>query len=233
MSSELTEALLATARRLGSATLHEAAGKIGALPSAIKPLRQDWRIAAPVFAVVGPPQDNLWLHHAIYAAPQGSVLLHECGGDAEAGYWGGVMANASIARGLAGFVTDGGVRDSEELRGLDWPVFSRNVCIQGTGKRNDGAGSLGQSVRIGNVVAHTGDLLVADADGVVILPLAQVEQIIHAGVERETKELEIVERLKLGERTLDMYHLPATRCARVLSAARAPTNQSRDEVVHG
>ena len=70
MTIELTDSQLENARRLGSATLHEAAGKIGALPSMIKPLRHDWRIAAPVFTVVGPPQDNLWLHHAIYAAPK-------------------------------------------------------------------------------------------------------------------------------------------------------------------
>ncbi|WP_233837701.1 RraA family protein [Paraburkholderia sp. ZP32-5] len=208
MTIELTDSQLENARRLGSATLHEAAGKIGALPSMIKPLRYDWRIAAPVFAVVGPPQDNLWLHHAIYAAPKGSVLLHECGGDAEAGYWGGIMANASIVRGLAGFVTDGGVRDSEELRGLDWPVFARNVCIRGTSKRTDGSGSIGASVRIGDVVAFTGDLLVADADGVVIIPRAKADHVIEKGNERETHEREVVKQLKEGKTTLDLLKFP-------------------------
>jgi 4-hydroxy-4-methyl-2-oxoglutarate aldolase len=203
----LTPELLARARALGSATLHEAGGKIGALPSVIKPLRDDWRIAAPAFVVVGPPRDNLWLHRAIYAAPIGAVLLHACGGDAEAGYWGGIMANAAKVCGLAGFVTEGGVRDSQELRAFDWPVFSANVCIRGTSKRVDGAGSLGASAVIGQVAVATGDLLVADADGVLVLPQADAARIIAAGEEREAQEREIVQRLQRGETTLDIYRL--------------------------
>ena len=201
--------LLRLAHALGSATLHEAGGKKGALASAIKPLRNEWRVAAPVYTVVGPARDNLWLHHAIYAAPVGSVLLHECGRDGEAGYWGGIMANAAKERGLAGFVTEGGVRDAEELRALGWPVFTANVCIRGTSKRADGAGSLGSSVLIGEVLVHTGDLVVADADGIVVIARADAERVVTAGQERERAEAAIVERLKRGERTLDIYKLPA------------------------
>jgi len=97
-SMTISMELLESARALGSATLHEAGGKKGALPSAIKPLRNDWRIAATAFVVVGPACDNLWLHRAIYAAQAGDVLVHACGGDDQAGYWGGIMANA--AKGL-------------------------------------------------------------------------------------------------------------------------------------
>jgi 4-hydroxy-4-methyl-2-oxoglutarate aldolase len=196
-------------RALGSATLHEAGGKRGALHSRIKPLRDDWRIAAPVFTGVGAARDNLWLHRAIYAAPVGSVLLHECGGDDEAGYWGGIMANASKIRGLAGLVTEGGVRDSQELRGLDWPVFAANVCIRGTGKRLGAAGKLGTSAQVGEVLVRTGDLLVADAYGVVVLPAADVEAIVAAGAQCEADEAAIVQRLLRGERTLDVYQLAA------------------------
>jgi 4-hydroxy-4-methyl-2-oxoglutarate aldolase len=208
MNVSFTPDWLDRARALGSATLHEAGGKIGALPSAIKPLRNDWRIAAQVFVVVGPPRDNLWLHRAIYAAPRGAVLVHSCGRDSEAGYWGGIMSNAGKCCGLAGFVTEGGVRDSQELRELDWPVFAANVCIRGTAKRVDGAGSLGASAMIGDVVVTTGDLLVADADGVVVLPQADAQRIVAAGEEREAQERAIVERLKQGGNTLDIYNLP-------------------------
>jgi len=200
--------LLLSARALGSATLHEAAGKKGALPSKIKPLRNDWRIASTAFVVVGPACDNLWLHRAIYAAPRGAVLVHACGAHDEAGYWGGIMANASRACGLAGFVTEGGVRDSEELRQLDWPVFAANVCLQGTSKRPDGAGSIGQSVVMGGVQIQTGDLLVADADGVVVIPRADAQRVITAGIQREKEELAIVKLLANGARTLDIYQLP-------------------------
>lgn len=208
MTNEISPELLQLALQLGSATLHEASGKQGALPSAIKPLQRDWRIAAPVFTVVGPARDNLWLHRAIYAAPRGMVLLHECGADAEAGYWGGIMANAAQERGLAGFVTEGGVRDSGELRDLGWPIFAANVCIRGTSKRVDGAGSIGLSALIGDILVHSGDLLVADADGVVVIARLDAGRVIAAGVQREQEERAIVARLKQGERTLDIYKLP-------------------------
>jgi 4-hydroxy-4-methyl-2-oxoglutarate aldolase len=207
MTRAFSPELLATARQLGSATLHEAGGKKGALPSNIKPLRHDWRIAAPVFTVIGPARDNLWLHQAIYAAPRGSVLLHECGANAEAGYWGGIMGNAALGRGLAGFVTEGGVRDAEELRALGLPVFAGNICIRGTSKRQDGAGSLGASALLGDVLVQTGDLLVADADGVVVIARADAEQVIEAGLARDREERDIVARLQRGERTLDIYRL--------------------------
>lgn len=208
MSASYSTELLDQARRLGSATLHEAGGKVGALPSAIKPLDMHWRLAAPAFTVAGPALDNLWLHRAIYAAPKGAVLIHECGGYVEAGYWGGVMTNAALARELAGFISEGGVRDVEELRALGLAVFAANICIRGTGKRADGAGALGGSVLIGDVLVSTGDLVVADADGVVVLPAASAANIVSKGVEREEKERDIVARLKRGERSLDIYGLP-------------------------
>jgi 4-hydroxy-4-methyl-2-oxoglutarate aldolase len=202
--------MLDSARRLGSATLHEATGKKGALPSGIKPLRNDWSIAAPVFAVTGPARDNLWLHRAIYAAPAGSVLLHQCGGDREAGYWGGIMTNAAQQRKLAGFVTEGGVRDSEELRAMDFPVFAGNVCIRGTGKRLDGAGAVGASIAFGDVIVRSGDLLVGDADGVVVIAQDDVERTLQAGALRASDELSYVQRIRRGESTLEIYGLPAT-----------------------
>lgn len=206
-TSGYTAEFLERTSRIGSATLHEASGKKGALRSAIKPLKDDWRIAAPVFTVVGPPRDNLWLHRAIYAAPRGSVLLHECGNDTEAGYWGGVMTVASVERGLAGFVTEGGVRDSQELRALGFPVFAANVCMRGTSKRTDGPGSLGQSVVIGDILVNTGDLLVADADGVVVLAAADAARIVEAGEAREREEAAIYEQLRKGGSTMEIYRL--------------------------
>lgn len=205
----LSPELVEQARRLGSATLHEAGGKKGALPSRIKPLRDHWRVAGPAFTVVGPPRDNLWLHRGIYAAPRGAVLVHECGADAEAGYWGGIMGNAALAAGLGGFVTEGGVRDAEELRELGWPIFAANLCIRGTSKRVDGAGSLGRSALLGDILVQTGDLVVGDADGVVVIARADVARVVAAGAQRERDEQEITERIRRGERTLDIYKLPA------------------------
>jgi 4-hydroxy-4-methyl-2-oxoglutarate aldolase len=208
MTPLLSADLLAIARRLGAATLHEAGGQQGALPASIKPLDPGWRVAAPAFTVAGPAVDNLWLHRAIYAAPRGALLVHECGANAQAVYWGGVMTNAALERELAGLVTEGGVRDVEELRSLGFPVFTANVCIRGTTKRLDGAGSLGAPLCIGGIAVQSGDLVVADADGVVVIARADAERIVAAGVQREHAEQEIVARLRHGERSLDIYGLP-------------------------
>ena len=103
---------------------------------------------------------------------------------------------------------EGGVRDAEETRALDWPIFASNICIRGTSKRPDGAGSVGASVLIGDILVQTGDLLVGDVDGVVVIARADAERVVAAGAEREREEREIVARLKRGERTLDIYKFP-------------------------
>lgn len=208
MSKAFNESLLRRARSLGSATLHEAYGKQGALSSSIKPLRSDWRVAGPVFTVSGAPRDNLRLHQAIYGAPIGSVLLHRCDGDAEAGYWGGIMTNAARTRGLLGYVSEGGVRDTLELCDLNWPVFAANACIRGTSKRTDAWGALGIELKMGDTTIWPGDLLVGDADGVVVIAADEAERVVEAGEAREASERAIIDRITRGESTLAIYKLP-------------------------
>ncbi|MGQ4615685.1 RraA family protein [Nocardia sp. R7R-8] len=193
---------------LSSATVHEAAGRIGALPSAIKPLAPDMRLAAPAFPVRVPPGDNLWLHRAVYAAHRGEVLVVDTGGGLEYGYWGEILAEAAIARGLAGLVINGGVRDSRRLIELGWPVFAERLCVRGTGKDPDGDGELGEPVQLGEVVIGLGDLVVADADGVVGIPAARADDIKSRSLERERMEAEYIQRLRGGETTVAIYGLP-------------------------
>ncbi|HKS50227.1 MAG TPA: RraA family protein [Amycolatopsis sp.] len=197
-----------TGIRLSSATVHEAAGRIGALPSAIKPLSPDMRLEAPAFPVRVPPGDNLWLHRAVYAAERGEVLVVDTGGGFEYGYWGEVLAEAAIARGLAGLVIDGGVRDSRRLIELGWPVFAERLCVRGTAKDPGGDGELGEPVRLGDVTVGLGDLIVADADGVVCVPTASADDIRSRSAERERTETEYIRRLRGGETTLAIYGLP-------------------------
>ncbi|MFI6934297.1 RraA family protein [Streptomyces sp. NPDC050287] len=188
-----------------SATLHEAAGRIGALPSAIGPAFPGARVAGPAFPVGCPPGDNLWIHRALYAAEPGDVLVVDTGGGTEFGYWGEILSTAAIARGLAGLVIDGGVRDQDALTDLGLPVFSTGLCIRGTGKDHGAAGSLGVTVRVGEVFVVRGDLVVGDADGVVVIPQADTEAVMKAAVERDAKEAELMRRIRAGERTLDLY----------------------------
>lgn len=190
---------------LSSATLHEAAGRVGALPSVIGPAFPGARIAGPAFPVGCPPGDNLWIHRALYAADPGEVLVVDVGGGTEFGYWGEILSTAAIARGLAGLVISGGVRDREGLADLGLPVFSAGRCIRGTGKDQAAVGSLGATVRIGEVFVDRGDLVVGDADGVVVIAQADTEAVLKAALERDAREAELMRRLRAGERTLDLY----------------------------
>lgn len=117
-----------------SATIHEAQGRLGTPSSAIKPVDQDMAFCGPAFTVCCAPQDNIMLQVAIAHAQPGDVIVVSAGEYAEAGAFGDVLANACQAKGLAGVVTDTGVRDTQELRKLGFPVFSHSVSIKGTVK---------------------------------------------------------------------------------------------------
>jgi 4-hydroxy-4-methyl-2-oxoglutarate aldolase len=197
-----------TGPSLGSATVHEAAGRVGALPSAIKPVDATMRLTATAFPVQTAPGDNLWLHRAVYAANPGDVLVVDTAGGLEYGYWGEILAEAAIERGLAGVVIHGGVRDSRRLVELGWPVFAARVCINGTAKDPASRGSVGEPVTIGNVTVDHGDLIVADADGVVCIPRARAEDVRRLSAQREQAEADHIRRIRGGETTIAIYKLP-------------------------
>jgi 4-hydroxy-4-methyl-2-oxoglutarate aldolase len=199
--------LLDEAAKLSAATLHEAGGRIGVFPTAVKPLNDDWTVCGPAFTVHSPPGDNLWLHRAIYAAQPGDVLVVHTSGGHDYGYWGEVMATAAIARGLAGLVIDGGVRDARQLRTMPLPVFSRSVSIRGTGKDFGARGWLGAALLMDGLVIAPGDLVYGDCDGVVIIPRDRVREVIDASNAREAKEATIMAKLEQGETTLDLFEL--------------------------
>jgi 4-hydroxy-4-methyl-2-oxoglutarate aldolase len=165
------------------------------------------RVYAPAFPVGIPGGDNLGLHRAVYAAAPGEVLVVDTGGNLEFGYWGEILAEAAIARGLAGLVIDGGVRDVQQLRELPFPVFAANVCIRGTVKDASAHNTIGDPVRVGDVQIRRGDIIIGDADGVVAVPVGEVDAVLRAVHEREAKERSIIERIRAGESTLDIYGL--------------------------
>jgi 4-hydroxy-4-methyl-2-oxoglutarate aldolase len=189
----------------GSATLHEAAGRIGALPAIIKPVVASQRMCGPAFTVHGPGFDNLWIHRAVYAAKPGDILVVATDHALEAGYWGEILNEAAMERRLGGVVIEGGVRDSAVLCKRLFPVFSAGLCITGTGKDFRARGWLNAPVRIGNVVVQPGDLVCGDADGVVVIPQDEVEETLTASVAREADEAQKIARIRAGERTVDLY----------------------------
>lgn len=196
---------IARAAAFGTATLHEASGQRGALPSAIKPVAAGMAFSGPAVTVLSPPGDNLWLHRAIYVAQPGDVLMIDTGGAFEFGYWGEIMAHAAIARGLAGVVIDGCARDGQLLEELGLPIFSRGLCIRGTGKNREAYGAINHPVRIGDVAVFPGDLIVGDRDGVVAVEFARIDATLEASAAREHKEADIIAKLKAGKSTLELY----------------------------
>jgi 4-hydroxy-4-methyl-2-oxoglutarate aldolase len=194
-------------RFVAAATAHEAGGKIGALPAALHPVGASV-LCGPAFTVLCGARDNLALHHAIAKAPAGSVLVCQTGGEPEAGYVGEVMVRAAIARGLAGLVIDGCVRDAGAIRALGWPVFARGLNVRGTTKDPLLPQALGCRLRFGDVDVDPGDLVLGDADGVVVLPSERIAEVLTASEAREAAEKEIFARIAAGETTVESYGLP-------------------------
>ena len=198
-------AVVAAARALPTATLHEAGGRIGVMPAAIKPVAPAFRLCGPAVTVHSPGGDNLWLHRAIYVAQPGDVLVVHVSGAYDFGYWGEIMSCAARARGLAGLVIDGCVRDGAILADFGLPVFARGLCIRGTGKDYGARGWINFPTLFDDLVVNAGDLIVGDADGVAAIPRERAAQVVAAAEQREAKEAAILERLRAGERTLEVY----------------------------
>jgi 4-hydroxy-4-methyl-2-oxoglutarate aldolase len=197
--------IIERAREFSSATLHEAAGKIGALPHEILPTAPSFRVCGPAVTVQSPGGDNLWLHRAIYEAQAGDVLVVHTSGRYAHGYWGEIMSTAAVSRGLGGLVIDGCVRDGDLLPQVGLPVFARGFCIRGTGKDFGARGWINAPTMFGDVTVSAGDLIVGDCDGVVCIPRERAADVLDAAAKRETMEADILRRLRAGESTLAVY----------------------------
>ncbi|MFJ9900981.1 RraA family protein [Streptomyces sp. NPDC091280] len=193
------------ARGHSTATLFEASS--GAALACDPGLRPAWpgaRAAGPAFTVRGIGGDNLALHRAVAQAPAGSVLVVDLQNAAH-GHWGEILAVAAQQRGILGLVVDGGVRDTAEQAGIDFPVFARHVTVVGTGK--DHPGTFGVPVRVGGVVVRPGDLVVGDADGVVVVPAETVAKTLDQSDERVAAEQRALTAIRSGVTTLEYYRL--------------------------
>jgi len=208
MSNIITDRILEAASKISAATMHEAAGKIGYLPSRLKPITPGMKICGRAYPVKGPSGCNLWLHRAIAKAEPGDVLIADVGDDREFGYWGDIMGTGSMARGINGLVIDGCVRDQVELEEMGFPVFAAGLSIRGTEKNFDGKGSLAEPISIGQVDINHGDLILGDNDGLVIIPAGQAKDSIDKSIERENKEEATKKRLRGGETTMEIYGWP-------------------------
>ncbi|HZP29394.1 MAG TPA: dimethylmenaquinone methyltransferase [Acidimicrobiia bacterium] len=193
----------AALRELGSATLGESGAR--AMRARVQPVWPGAKVAAPAFPVRCTTGDNLAVHVAVARAPAGSVLVVDVGLQPELGYWGEVLTTAAEARGIAGLVIDGCVRDSAALEAHRFPVFATGVALRGATKTLPGA--VGVPVVVGEVEVNPGDWVVGDRDGVVIVPGGALDDVIGAGRARATREARYFEQLRAGSTTLELLGL--------------------------
>ncbi|MDQ1010952.1 4-hydroxy-4-methyl-2-oxoglutarate aldolase [Streptomyces sp. V4I23] len=166
-------------------TLAELLGREQVMDIGIRPLWDSPRVAGPAYTVRCEPGDNLMLHAAIYRAEPGSVIVVESG-DVDYALAGGNVCAVARSRGVAAFVVDGVIRDLGEVREAGFPVFSRGVIpIPGTKKK---VGALGEPARVGGVLVHPGDIVVADEEGIVVTPAARQEEILTAAQAKLAEE---------------------------------------------
>ena len=187
---------------LSAATVYEAGAKQGAMDHTIRPIQRGMALCGSALTVHCHPADNLTLHAAIALAQPGDVIVADVGDYPNAGYWGEITTTTAQARGIAGLVINGGVRDVGPIGRRGFPVFSRSVCMRATVKETPGL--INHPIVCGGVLVRPGDLVVGDDDGVVVVRREQAETILSAAIARDEREADVMRRLVAGELTLDV-----------------------------
>jgi 4-hydroxy-4-methyl-2-oxoglutarate aldolase len=190
---------------IGTATVHEASGRKGAVNSAIKPISRGVRLCGPAFTVQCHPEDNLMLHKAIERAQPGDILVASVQGYYEAGYWGALMATSAAARKIGGLAIDGSVRDSAEIIKMGFPIFCRGFCIRGTTKTV--LGLINHPILFGEVLVQPGDLILGDDDGMVVVRREECRTVLENSIQRIEAEKKKEEKLKSGTSSVELNKL--------------------------
>jgi 4-hydroxy-4-methyl-2-oxoglutarate aldolase len=190
---------------LGVSTVHEADGRRGALDPSIRPIQSGARIAGPAVTVSCHPGDNLMIHAAVETCRPGDILVVTTTSPSTDGMIGELLATSLRAHGVKGIVTAAGIRDAAELRAMEFPVWARAISPQGTVKASPG--SVNVPVVCGGQLVHPGDAVVADDDGVVVVPRSRCAEVLEAGRARVANEESKRARLAAGELGLDIYGL--------------------------
>jgi 4-hydroxy-4-methyl-2-oxoglutarate aldolase len=192
-------------RTLGAASVYEANDQKGALDPRIRQVVPGLSMMGRALTVSSAPGDNLTLHAAVAEANVGDVIIADVSNYDYVGHWGEILAVAAIARGVAGLVINGAVRDIEAMSRHGFPCFATTACMGAPAKKQ--YGTLNETIVIGDVVVEPGDLVCGDADGVVVVRRGNAREVLESAKEREAREVSIMERLRAGEVTLDILDL--------------------------
>jgi 4-hydroxy-4-methyl-2-oxoglutarate aldolase len=187
------------------ATLFEAAGRTGMVDPSIRPAWRGAKVCGPALTVDCPPCDNLMLHAAVARAEPGVIIVATVGAYLMAGAWGEILTEAARARGVAGLVIDGAVRDIDAIEASGFPVFSRGLAIGSCTKEK--VGQLQVPVQFGGVTVRPGDLVFGNTDGIVVIEQHRIDAVYEMAAGRRTRELEIIAKLREGRTTMELLGL--------------------------